>query len=317
VDHDLKQVSAQAVAGDNYDPETLRYEDLNSGISGLVFRSGQPVLSLSADDGIEPAETAERRRQNGTGALIVAPLVAQGQVIGTVTASNLVGQRLFTRQDVDLFMTLAAQSVSVIERLHLFEQAQRALSDLDTINRQLTGAGWEKFARRRSQSNYIWVTRSDQLQPSGVVGPSGAVGPQPLSEVTEALALGHIATRLLDDGEQLGVAVPIKLRDVPIGTLRLIVPLQSWTAELSASLESIAGHVAQAAENARLIAASEERLARERALTEATEKVRQRNEIDSILETAAGELARYLNVNRIAVRLSPAAGPSSEIEPAV
>ncbi len=316
VDHDLKQVLAQAVAGDNYDPETLKYEDLNSGISGLVFRSGQPVLSLSADDGIEPAETAERRRQNGTGALIVAPLVAQGRVIGTVTASNLISQRLFTHQDVDLFMTLAAQSVSVIERLRLFEQAQRALSDLDTINRQLTGAGWEKFARRRSQSNYIWVTRSDQLQPSGEVGPSGgekaalevgpsgAVGPQPLSEVTEALALGHIATRLLDDGEQLGVAVPIKLRDVPIGTLRMIVPLHSWTSELSTSLESIAGHVAQAAENARLITESEERLARERALTEATEKVRQRNDIDSILETAAAELARYLNANRIAVRLT-------------
>ena len=103
------------------------------------------------------------------------------------------------------------------------------------------------------------------------------------------------------------MAVPIKLRDVPIGTLRLIVPLSSWTSELSASLESIASHVAQAAENARLIAASEERLARERALTDATEKVRERHEVDAILETAATELARYLNANRIAVRLTPQA----------
>ena len=69
-------------------------------------------------------------------------------------------------------------------------------------------------------------------------------------------------------------------------------------------------HVAQAAENARLIAESEERLARERALTEATEKVRQRNDIDTILETAATELARYLNANRIAVRLTPQAEQS-------
>lgn len=50
----------------------------------MVFRSGRAVLSLHADDGIEPAETRERRKQFGAGALIVAPLIAQEQVIGTV-----------------------------------------------------------------------------------------------------------------------------------------------------------------------------------------------------------------------------------------
>ena len=73
---------------------------------------------------------------------------------------------------------------------------------------------------------------------------------------------------------------------------------------MAAALDSIAGHVAQAAENARLIAETEDRLVRERALADATEKVRQRNEIEAILQTAATELARYLNASHIAVRLS-------------
>jgi GAF domain-containing protein/HAMP domain-containing protein len=225
--------------------------------------------------------------------LLSVPIVARDTFIGVVGVSRAIGE--LTDGDLEVGRSLAALAAIAIENYHLRESSQRTLHELDEANRQLTGAGWEKYARRRGQQDLIWVSRSDQLQP------------QPLPEVTEAVTLGHVATRLLSDGReaQLGVAVPIKLRDVPIGTLRMIVPLRAWTTEMANSLESIASHVAQAAENARLIAESEERLARERALTEATEKVRQRNDIDSILETAATELARYLNANRIAIRLNP------------
>lgn len=239
--------------------------------------------------------------------LLSVPIVARGTLIGVVGVSRSIGAAL-TDDDVEVGRSLATLAAIAIENYRLLESSQRTLRELDEVNRRLTGEGWERFARRRGQRDFIWVSRSDQLQP------------QPLPEVAEALTLGHVATRLLDDGRddqssrrsadtgaQLGVAVPIKLRDVPIGALRMIVPLRAWTTEMAASLESIAGHVAQAAENARLIAESEERLARERALTEATEKVRQRNEIDSVLETAATELAHYLNVSRIAVHLTPQA----------
>jgi len=223
--------------------------------------------------------------------LLSVPIVTRGTLIGVVGVSRSSSATL-DDGDVEVGRSLATLAAIAIENYHLLESSQRTLRELDEANRQLTGAGWETYARRRGQRDFIWISRSDQLQP------------QSMLEVTEALTLGHVATRLLDNGEQLGVAVPIKLRNVPIGTLRMIVPLHAWTTELATSLESIAGHVAQAAENARLIAESEERLARERALTEATEKVRQRNEIDSILETAATELARYLNANHIAIRLT-------------
>jgi GAF domain-containing protein/HAMP domain-containing protein len=223
--------------------------------------------------------------------LLSVPVVAHDTLIGVAGVSRSIGAAL-TDGDLEVGRSLATLAAVAIENYKLLESNQRTLRELNEANRQLTGVGWEKFTHRRAQRDSIWVSRSDQLQP------------QTLPEVTEALALGHIATRLLDDGEQLGVAVPIKLRDIPIGTLRMIVPLRAWTTEMAASLESIAGHVAQASENARLIAEAEERLARERALTEATEKVRQHNEIDSILETAATELARYLNANHIAIRLT-------------
>jgi hypothetical protein len=138
-----------------------------------------------------------------------------------------------------------------------------------------------------------WIGTTDQTWQAG------------LPEVREALSLGQIATRPQEDRQQLGVAVPIKLRDVPVGALRLIIPKRTWNPEMAAALDSIAGHIAQASENARLIAETEDRLTRERALAEATEKVRQRSEIEAILETAATELARYLNASHIAVRMNP------------
>jgi GAF domain-containing protein len=300
VDHDQKQVTVQATAGDNYDPDLLKYDALAAGISGQVLRSGQPVLSLSADDGIEPAETAERRRQNGTGALIVAPLVAQGQVVGTVTVSNLIGQRLFTQADVDLLMTLAAQSVSVIERLRLFEQAQRALSDLDVINRRLTGESWNAAVRQKP-GGVLWISLDDRSDRRS------------LPEVNQALASGQIATRSIDDGQQLGVAIPIILRDVAIGVLRLAMPRTAWNSEVSVTLEAIAGHAAQAAENARLLAVTEERFARERILGEATDRIRRKADIEQILQTAAEELARHLQASQVAVNIQPQISTASSV----
>jgi GAF domain-containing protein len=291
VDHDLKQIITQATAGYVADHDEITYDLLTAGISGLVFRSGQPVLSLSADDGIEPAETRERRIQNGTGALIVVPLVAQSQVIGTVTVSNLVGQRLFNQSDVDLLMTLTAQSVSVIEKLRLFKQAQRAFNDLDAINRRLTGEAWSDFTLRRADTGARWIGTTDRAQQAA------------LPEVSEALAAGQIATRPQNGSGQLGIAVPIKVRGVSIGALRLVVLQTAWNDELRTTLDSIAGHVAQAAENARLIDQTQRAAQREKAIAGAADKIHRSTELEAVLSTAVNEINRITGLSGISVQL--------------
>src|SRR5688572_11043811 len=107
----------------------MTYQELNAGISGLVFNSGQPVLSLSADD--EPAETYERRVRVNIGSLIVVPLLTRDgtttlRVVGTVTVVNRVDQPAFTQHDRDLLMTMATQAAIAIENIRLYEEAQRA-----------------------------------------------------------------------------------------------------------------------------------------------------------------------------------------------
>lgn len=131
VDHGRREVTMRVFDGNVVDDMENTYEELNQGISGIVFRTGKPVLSLGPDDGIEPPETAERRRRSGTGSLIVVPLLAKGKVIGTVTALNRVDQRQFTQHDVDLLMALTSQAAVAIENARLFEaeHEQRELAD--------------------------------------------------------------------------------------------------------------------------------------------------------------------------------------------
>ncbi len=136
------------------------------------------------------------------------------------TRDTIVGVLAFSRTqdpelgegDPEVGCSLANLMTVAIENYNLVETSQRTLRELDEINRNLTGRSWEMLVHRQGQQDVIWYTRSDQLQP------------QALPEVSEALSQGHIATRMLEDRQQLGVAVPIKLRDVPVGALRLIVP---------------------------------------------------------------------------------------------
>ena len=235
-------------------------------------------------------------RIDGLRGLIGVPIKTRDTIVGVLAFSRTHGREL-VEGDLEVGRSLANLIAVAIENHNLVETSQRTLRELDEINRSLTGQSWERFVRRQDKREIIWVSHSDQLQP------------QQLPEVSEALTQGRIATRTLDDAQQLGVAVPIKLRDVPVGALRLIIPRRTWNPEMAAALDSIAGHVAQAAENARLITETEQRLTRERALADATEKVRQRNEVETILQTAATELARYLNASHIAVRLSPEHSP--------
>ena len=117
--------------------EKMTYAELDAGISGLVFRTKQPVLSLSADDGIEPENMKKQRMADDTGALIVVPLVARGEVIGTFTAINRLHQRLFTQHDVDVLMSLAMQAAAALYNVRLYEAVQEELVERRRIEAAL------------------------------------------------------------------------------------------------------------------------------------------------------------------------------------
>ncbi len=225
--------------------------------------------------------------------LVGVPIRSRDIVVGVVAMVRTRGDQL-SEGDLEVGRSLASLVAIAIENHNLVETSRRTLRELDEINRSLTKQTWEKFVRRQSAQNLIWVSRSDRLQP------------EQLPEVNEALTYGRIATRPLEDDQQLGVAVPIKLRDLPVGALRLIVPRRTWNAEMAAALESIAGHLAQASENARLLDETERLAQRERTINEINARVRQSVDLDAILRTAVNELGQSLRATRVVARVGTA-----------
>lgn len=131
MDHDQRRITLCMSNGQILPEPDATYNELNEGLSGIVFKTREALISLSPDDGVEPPVAAGRRRLSGIGAIMVAPLKTKDQVIGTVTALNRLDQRLFTHHDLDLLMSLATQATAAIEstRMYQAEQARRQMAE--------------------------------------------------------------------------------------------------------------------------------------------------------------------------------------------
>ncbi|MGH2593349.1 MAG: GAF domain-containing protein, partial [Anaerolineae bacterium] len=223
-------------------------------------------------------------------AMAVLPLWAGAHRVGVLLlqADN---PHHFRESEIRPYVSLAQQMGVAIENLRLSEQTRRALDELDAINRRLTGEAWAEFSHRAARRGVMWVSSDSTAEQKDFL------------EVAESLSSGRIVVRPGVSPNTLGVAVPILLRGTAIGALRLSVSEGIWTDELASVLEALTGHVAQAAENARLLETAKERAWREHALSESTEKVRRGTDVERILQTAAEELARHLKATRVAVRL--------------
>jgi signal transduction histidine kinase len=116
------------------DEQDMAYDELDEGISGLVFRSGRPIISHNPDDGIEPTATRERRRRGAAGSLAVVPLMARGQVIGAIIAANRANQRQFIQRDADLLMALATQAGAAIDNVRLLSETKRQVERWESIS---------------------------------------------------------------------------------------------------------------------------------------------------------------------------------------
>jgi GAF domain-containing protein len=132
-DTQRRQVFARAGAGNVAGELDLTFDELEAGIAGKVLRSGEPVLSGSADDGLKP----EPRKRRPIGSLIVAPLAIKGQVVGVISVANRPGQRQLTQHDVELILALAGPAATAIENVRLLEATQRR-AERERLIRQIT-----------------------------------------------------------------------------------------------------------------------------------------------------------------------------------
>ncbi|HTP09047.1 MAG TPA: GAF domain-containing protein [Anaerolineae bacterium] len=188
--------------------------------------------------------------------------------------------------------TLSDQVAVALQNRLLFEQTRAALQEVDAINRRLTGEAWENYLHQQAGRDVIWLADDD------------AAAPEALSQLDEPLTTGEITIEPDPaDSAEATVTAPILLRGQPIGALRLRTPLSEWDEDSEAMLADIAGHIAQAVENARLVEQTQRTAQRERTINEINARVRQSVDLDAILRTAVNELGQSLKAARVVARV--------------
>ena len=103
----------------------VEYKELMDGLSGWVLRNNRPALSPKGiPDPRESPAVQKRRAETDCGAIIVALLRYRDLTVGTMTAINSPDEADFTREDVDLMMTMANQATVAIENARLAESVR-------------------------------------------------------------------------------------------------------------------------------------------------------------------------------------------------
>ena len=199
----------------------------------------------------------------------------------------------FGAEDVNILSTLADQMSVAIQNAKQFEATRRALNESEALSRQFVQTGWQQFGKSQTILGIRHSgAKSTLLYRKGRKGKGG-----------EPAASSREQTRPRARGVSL--SLPVKLRGEVIGSVdvRSAANRRFDQDELDI-VNAILERAAIAMENARLLADSQKRAAKERAIGEITAKISARSEIEDLLKTAAQELNRTLPGTEIAIQLN-------------
>ena len=237
------------------------------------------VIVRNADEPRLPASSALSEvegsrlilQQAGLKAAALVPLIVRGQFEGFLAA--VAGQpREFTDSDMRSMQATTEQLALVIGSLRANKETQAALERVALLNQRLGGEAWQRYLASRPNL----AAESGQLQAA------------------------HNASRL---------SRPITLRGQTLGAIDLedADPNRQWTADERDLLSAVAGEVARAIENARLIEQTQLRATRQAQLNQIAEKLRRASDIQTILDIAVEELSQSLDTSHANAHLGASA----------
>jgi GAF domain-containing protein len=205
-------------------------------------------------------------------ALLSYALVAGSQPVGLLLIAYR-DPHPFTPAETQPLQALAGQIAVTLRNQQLVHEQALARQQLDEINRRLTGQVWQQYTRERGQV----VRKVD-------VGPGA---PADLSAASELTA-------------------PVLIHGEEIGRLRLedAAPDREWTPNEKALIEAVAGEVAIAVENARLIEQTQRDAQREQTISAITSQIHSATDVKKLLQITAEELRRATGSARAVVKLS-------------
>jgi len=254
------------------------------GFVGRATGTGQPYIGL--DVGADAVHFANPDLPD-TRSEAALPLKIGERVIGALDVQS-VEEAAFSEEDVAVLQVLADQIAIAIENARLFQQTQRALEEMRTLQRYYVAREWQKVARRAQVSAEY---RSLGIPPLGV-----AMSPEMelVLQQEAPLAISDLSSIIKGNGgnghdgltARSALAVPVKLHDEIIGILDLqeATEHRAWSEDDLAIATAVADQLALALENARLFEEAQRRAAQLAAAQEVARDATAILDVDQLLK---------------------------------
>ncbi len=230
-----------------------------------------------------------------TRAQVAIPLVADGQVIGAVDAQSNI-RRFFKPNDVRSLQVTTDQLAVAIQKALVVQQLSSALTEMNETHLRESREAWQGF-HRAARRNFSYRIRQGKVES----------GPISLADNSEAIETGKAAIQKFTDSQSgfpyTLITIPIKSRDLMLGSLKLRFNSGQLSSNIIDLLESVASRLALAIENARLIEENQMKAARDQTVGDISAKVRAETDIDKVMLLVAAELGRSLGVSDVIVQL--------------
>jgi GAF domain-containing protein len=254
-----------------------------SNLARLALRSKSPLLGLETVLGDRAAPDRAR-------AEAALPLRIDGEVVGVLELHDQEGEG-FCREDIALLQLVADQVAASIRWVRAISQLQRKDVQIGDDGYESVSDEWRRTLRTHRQ---LAVIRNEH----GLIQDQDAWRP----EMSLVVASGEIA---FGDPGQTVMAVPVLVRDQAIAVVSARKPENGapWTQREVALVQAICAQVGQAIENARLYEAVQRREERERLLGQATARMRESLDVETVLHVAVDEIRHALGLAALEVRL--------------
>lgn len=259
-----------------------------TGLVGFVTSTGKPRLAL---DTVEDVVYFNNPDLPDTHSEIALPLIVENEIIGALDVQST-QPNAFGEEDVNILVALADQVAIAIQNSRQFDQTRNALAEADALSRQFVQVGWRQFTKTH---NLIGVHHTG-AKATLLYANNGE------NKDDTALKPDQERTRT---ARGTFLSLPVKLRGEVIGSVDVRSPdNQVWDQDDLDVVTAIIERAAVAMENARLLAESQKRAAKERMIGEISAKISAQSDIDELLKTAAQELNRTLPGAEIAIQLN-------------
>ncbi|HEV8441387.1 MAG TPA: GAF domain-containing protein [Methylomirabilota bacterium] len=350
--HELRFVEVGAGTGELHD----RRLAMGGTLAEWVAERRRPRRVDDIEDPAVPPVSAELLSQRGFRSAMVAPLVAQDEVIGTLNVGHR-EPRAFTEADIEILTEVARPVASAIEHSRLHGEIVRRAEELAALNRtsQLmsarldldsvletisrsatilmgsTGCGIGLLTADRSAIEHVaahgfktfeWRALSMPVG-TGIIGRAAATGKPIRSDDLQRDP--RSAQRDVDEKEGIRsiLSVPLRVAGEIIGVISAFSTAPAaFTERHQTLLESFADQAGIAIQNARLFEESQRRARQTQALYEAGRAVNQSLEVGETIRVILNQAREVLGVQSCGLfTLDPASGElvsvaSLDLEPA-